>query len=89
MSEIRCYLSFSDLLHLALYPLDPSVLQMARFHSFFMAGYYSVIYTHHIFIHSSISGHLGCFHNLAIVNNTVVNIGVHISFSISVFIFFG
>ena len=39
---------------------------------------------HHLFIHLSISGHLGCFHSLAIVNNVSVNIGVPISFWISV-----
>ena len=31
---------------------------------------------HHIFIHSSIKGHLGCFHVLAIANSTTVNTGV-------------
>ena len=33
-----------------------------------------------IFIHSSINGHLGCFHDLAVVNSAAFNFDVYISF---------
>ena len=32
---------------------------------------------HICFIHSSLDGHLGCFHVLAIVNSAAMNTGVH------------
>ena len=43
------------------------------------------IYVHICFIRSSVSGHSGCFHVLAIVNSPAVNTGVHVSFQILVF----
>jgi len=43
------------------------------------------VYIHHIFFsHSSVDGHLGCFHVLAIVTSASLNIEVHISFRITV-----
>uniref|UniRef100_A0AC11CU83 Uncharacterized protein n=1 Tax=Ovis aries TaxID=9940 RepID=A0AC11CU83_SHEEP len=39
---------------------------------------------HNVFIHSSVDGHLGRVHALAIVNSAAMNNGVHVSFSISV-----
>ena len=40
---------------------------------------------YHIFIHSCIDGHLGCYHVLATVNNAAVNTGVHVFFQIIIF----
>ena len=55
---------------------------------FFMAEQYSIVYMYHIFfIHSSVNGHLGCFHVLAILNSAnsaAMHIGMHVSFWIIV-----
>ena len=39
---------------------------------------------HIFFIHSPDDKHLGCFHTLVAVNRAVMNVGVHVSFRVSV-----
>ena len=43
------------------------------------------MYRHHnLFLYSSANGHLGCSHVVPVVNSALVNVGVHVSFSVLV-----
>ena len=59
------------------------LLQVALFCSIF-----SLSDTPHLFSRLSVDEYLGFFHIFVIVINDAMNIGVHVSFQISVFIFF-
>ena len=59
----------------------------SSFFFFFVTEQYSTVSMYHIFfIHSSVEGHLGFVHVLAVLNNAAVNIGVHGSFWIKSFL---
>ena len=91
MSEIIQYLSILFHLFHSIIPSRPSILlQMTRFHSFFMANiplcvciYTTSPLSIHLLISTEVASNI-----LAIVNNAAMNIGVHMSFLISVFVFF-
>ena len=44
---------------------------------------------YNLFIHSYVGGHLHCLHILVIINSTAMNIEIHVSSQITVFILFG
>ena len=45
-----------------------------------------MLYMYHtLFIHSSVNGHLNCFHALDIVTSATKNFGIRMSFSLMVF----
>ena len=76
---------WSHIIFVFLWLISLSIIPSSSIHvvangkiSFFLIAEY--IHTHHIFfIHSSIDGHLGSFHTLAVVDSAAINVGVHVS----------
>ena len=67
--------SFTQYDNLQLHP------RCCQWHYFIPFYRYFALYMYCIFcIPSSVDGHLGCFHVLAIGNSDVLNVGMHVSF---------
>ena len=64
-------------------PSLSTLLQMSKIHSFCAWVIFHCMYIHHICIHSSVDGCLGCFHILPISRTAAVTIAVHVWFWIS------
>ena len=75
-------LSLSNLLHVVIC-IPAAVNGTLSF--FFLIEQYSILCVYHFFIHSSVSGHLGYFHVLAMVDKAALNIGMSVSFELMFF----
>ena len=61
-------------------------LQMKQFCSFLWLSNIPLYICAIPFLSLPVDGHLGCFHVLDTINSAAVNIGVHVSFGIMVFL---
>ena len=71
------------------FQVHPCFLQVASSNSFLWLVYKWYCIHMPLLYPASVNGPLGCFHILAIKDSAVVNIGMHVTFQIRTFIFFG
>ena len=90
MRDIQ-YLSFSVwLISLGIIPSKSiHVVANGKISFFFMAEWCYIVCIYHIFIHSSVDGHLGCLHILSNVNNAPWMLGCMYIFELVFFSLFG
>ena len=82
MLEYDIYLSLSDTSLCIIGSRFTHIIRTDSNVFLFMAEHYFVVYMYHnFFIHSSVDGHLGCFHVLAVVNCAAVNNGIYMCLS--------
>ena len=77
-----CLTYFTQYDNLQVYPC---CCKWHNFILFYGSVMFHCIMYHFFFIHSSVNGHLGCFHVLSIINSVTMNIAVDITFLIMVF----
>ena len=85
--QLHCHFSFSCIGEGNGNPLQYSCLENSRDRGAWWAAVYGVTQSQtrrKWLSSSSIDGHLGCFHVLAIANSTAVNTGIHVSFLVLV-----
>ena len=87
MCSFSICLFVTDLFHLARGPHILSMLYYVSESSSFLR--LNCVCYHVLLIQSSVSGHVGYFHVLTIVNNAVVNMGIQISLRDPAFNSFG
>ena len=85
MFVFHCLTSLSMIISRSLHVVLNGIISLFLW----MSNKYSIAYMYHIFfIHYFVNRSLGYFHVFDIVNTAAVNIGVHVSFQIMVFLEF-
>ena len=93
LSKFHFYVIIYSYLSLSFWPtllciIGYRFIQLIRIDSntlIFVSEWYSIVYLYHNFlIHSTADRHLGCFHVVAFVSSTAMNIAVHVFLLIQV-----